>query len=495
MKKALLIALALGMVVAWAVPAMAVDLTASGVINVGANFGRNTSAWIGGNLSRSVFARSTGADSQYLNHTYDYMTLRAQLSFKVAASADLYGVFMFEMNSDMFGETGRNAAGSSGMGRWGADMDSLQVKNIYVDFRVPPELPVWMRIGIQTYMLRPTIFLYADAAGATARVKVPGINMDINLMYAKTIDRDIYTACENAELYAIEVSLPVGTLKPGAYFAYQDISQSGTPAPVAPLTAPPASVNPDDTKLYWIGAYMTGLIPVGDLNLQPTLDFIYSGGKQLNTAPTVDKDYGSWLFRGTLGVVWNNLEVGVGGMYVTGEDDETPNDIERFQLPRNFSESNVLGGETLIWTGGWGDTLANGMKPPNMAFNLQGIYGFWYLRGYAWYAITNWLKVGAQLAYIGDTEEQRDCMGPTGLSYANGTGLSTDENSLLQNADADDDHGIGWEFDAGVQLTLYRNLKLNTAFGYLFAQKALSLAGGVAPNDPWLLRTVLMYSF
>jgi hypothetical protein len=468
MKKALLIALALGMVAAWAVPAMAMDLTASGAINIGANFGRNVETYVPG-LGTSVFALPPGGNSQYLNHTFDYMDLRAILSFKVAASADLYGVFTFEFSSDRFGETSTNALGLSGMGKWGADQKTIQVKNLYIDFRVPPELPVWMRVGIQTYMIRPTIFLYADAAGATARVKVPTINMDINLMYAKYLDQNDYTAVDNGEFYAIDMSVPIASVKPGAFFAYENIRAGGP--------------NPDDTQLWWLGAYVTGLIPVGNINLQPTLDFIYSGGT-IHNDTSADVGYGSFVVRGTLAAVMDKLEIGLGGMYVKGEDaDPTSTDSERFQLPRGFSEANYLSGETVIWNGSWGDTLANGLRGPAMSYQYTSILGYWYVRGYAWYAITNWLKVGGQVAFIGDTEKHQDC-----IDTLSATSTST-------NGDADDDHNIGWEFDTGIQLKLYKNLKLNTVFGYLFAQKGLSLGGGVEPQDPWLLRTILIYSF
>jgi hypothetical protein len=467
MKKALLIALALGMVAAWAVPAMAVDLTASGAINIGANFGRNVETYVP-YLYPSVFAAPPFGNSQYLNHTFDYIDMRALLSFKVAASADLYGVFTFEFNSDRFGETGTNGLGLSGMGKWGADATTIQVKNLYIDFRVPPELPVWMRVGIQTFMIRPTLFLYADAAGASARVKIEPINMDINLMYAKPYDINDYTAVDNGEFYALDMSVPIATVKPGAFFAYENLRAGGP--------------NPDDTQLWWIGAYLTGMVPVGNINLQPTFDFIYSGGVVHNDT-IADVNYGSFVVRGTLAAVMDKLEIGLGGMYVEGEDASTT-DSERFQLPRQFSEADYLSGETVIWNGSWGDTLANGLRGPAMSFQYTSILGYWYVRGYAWYAFTNWLKVGGQVAFIGDTEKHQDCI--NALSSTNG---------VNSNGDADDDHNIGWEFDAGVQLKLYKNLKLNTVFGYLFAQKALSLGGGVEPEDPWLLRTILIYTF
>jgi len=67
--------------------------------------------------------------------------------------------------------------------------------------------------------------------------------------------------------------------------------------------------------------------------------------------------------------------------------------------------------------------------------------------------------------------------------------------TLYSQMDADDDSGIGWEMDFGVNLQIYKNLSFNGAFGYLFAQKALSMAGGVAPADPWAFAGTLFYTF
>ena len=106
--------------------------------------------------------------------------------------------------------------------------------------------------------------------------------------------------------------------------------------------------------------------------------------------------------------------------------------------------------------------------------------GFWYTRAYAYYKVFDWLKLGAQLMYL------------------EGTDRYNDNTPFVEpwNARHDNGHdGIGWEMDYGVNLQIYKNLSFSGAFGYLFAQKYLSMAGGVAPSDPWQFVGLLLYTF
>jgi hypothetical protein len=100
---------------------------------------------------------------------------------------------------------------------------------------------------------------------------------------------------------------------------------------------------------------------------------------------------------------------------------------------------------------------------------------------FVYYQATDWLRLGAQFGYIGDTV--------SGYNTYVGSGGDAIGN------DQDDDDSIGWEFDFGVNIQLYKNLAWETGFGYLLAHKALSQAGGFAPEDPWALQSRLMYFF
>jgi hypothetical protein len=111
--------------------------------------------------------------------------------------------------------------------------------------------------------------------------------------------------------------------------------------------------------------------------------------------------------------------------------------------------------------------------------------GFWDVRGFAYYNIFDWMKVGVNIGYIGDT--------------VSGAGLYGQPQDAV-GTDGNNDDSIGWEFDVGLGLKIYKNLSLNSGFGYLVAHKALSLFGdGRGPNgrpqDPWVIKSLLMYTF
>jgi hypothetical protein len=467
MKKALLIALVAAIVAAWSVPAMAIDWTGSGFIGV------YFAAFENMRSASGTAAVNPLAGNDYLNESGSFLALRARLMLKAQASPDLYGVFHFEINSQMFGETetGRNRAGV-----WDTDQVAIDVKYAYIDFRVPPKLPLWVRIGLIDFNLRSKVFAGVDGAGVAGRLVIDPIKLTVEARYGKVRDIDVYRAFDGRELYEFIVSMPVGPLTPGIWASYQNVRNSTTTT--------------DDEELYWFGLYADGNIKLGGaLALKPEFDFIYSGGRG-NLTSGNHINYGSWLTRGFFTFVVKKFEFGVGGMYVMGRDwdeyDPAGGRDSRFQRPRTSGTAAGKNDQVVWHAGEWGGasgTLSNvtlGALPSDVT------YGQWYVNGFAWYQLTDWLKVGAQVSYIGDTE--------SGAAGGQG-GDAIRDLSGGSNADADDDDSIGWEFDIGTQVALYKNLQWNSAFGYLFAGKALSLAGGVEPDDPWAFRSSLVYTF
>jgi hypothetical protein len=333
----------------------------------------------------------------------------------------------------------------------------VEVDECFIDFRVPPGLPVWLRVGVQPFIVRPSVFFLAWGPGVTGRISIDPVKMMIRPMFGKLSDTSDWETVSGAELYGVDITVPVGPVTPGAYFFYQNTRAVGP--------------NPDDTDLWWIGGYIDGKVgPVTG-----SFDFIYNGG-QIDNRTIADVDVDSWLVRGVVSFVWNKLEVGVGGMYVEGEDTDTT-DSEQFNYPTG-SLVRFGNTDTQVFGGGWMDTgpwlhpyLIQ--VPPIAALSFWP--GFWNVRGFVYYQLLDWLKVGGQVAYIGDT-----------MSGAGNDVLGTD---------ADDDHSIGWEFAIGTNVNIYKNLTLNTTFGYLMAGKAMSQAGGVEPQDPWMFATRLMYAF
>ena len=465
MKKALLIGLVMGLVAVWAVPAMAVDLTASGFIGIAGTIWRNTNA-----APPMAFYAAPGFRHRSPISAFDpnndlgsTLTGRGQLGFMVRASEDLYGVFTFRMNTNGAQRWGVNG----GWGQEGAGSISVEVTELYIDFRVPPKLPLWFRVGLQAIPIRPWIFCLMMDPAVSARLMIDPIKMSVNGYFAKIADPSATEAVAGAEFYAIDTKIPLSfgnvNIAPGVFFAYQNQRYLGH--------------NPDAKNIWWLGINADG--GVGPVKMQ--VDFIYNGGKITYDAVD-DFSIGSWLLNGQVSFVWQKLEVGVGAKYVKGEDDESY-DIETFQLPGSGtygSESMAVSGDFVVFDNGW-------MMPgPGWPANIGLIdgpstiwFGYWDVRMFAYYQLFDWLKVGAQLGYIGDTVSGV-------VAGVGGDAIGTD---------ADNDSSIGWEMDFGVNIQIYKNLALHTAFGYLFGGKALSLAGGVEPEDPWGWQSRLMYFF
>ncbi|MBN1254392.1 MAG: hypothetical protein JXA50_03885 [Deltaproteobacteria bacterium] len=466
MKKALLIGLVVGILAAWSIPAMAIDWSGSGYINVMYAAARN-----GAVPGNNPFA----ANNAYLDEMSSWMFMRGRLLIKAQASPDLYGVFYFEMDSNFWGEGTTTRAGGSGfMGRWGADAVAVEIKHCYVDFRMPPNLPLWFRIGVQDVSLASKVLLSNDGAAVTATLKVEPIKMNVMFRYAKPADSDEFTAADGTEIYQFAVDMPLGPVTPQVYFMYNNVRYGANNL---------VAGNLDYEQLWWLGLNLKGKIGMGSVTIRPELDLVWSDGTGTVSGGN-DVNYGSWLTRFDLAALINKLTVGMQAYYCMGRDWDdftADNRDSTFQRPR--PNSSGLAGMTSIhnvWRAGGYFMSSGGVGGP-MTGNLPATYlvGAWWLGAYVEYQIFDWLKVGGAVSYIGDTEEDGDAIDR--LSQNNG--------------DADDDQSIGWEFCFGTEVKLYKNLSWNTAFGYLFAHKGLSLNGGVTPDDPWAFRSALMYRF
>jgi hypothetical protein len=482
MKKALLIGLVLGLASVWTAPAMAVDLTAFGYIGMKGYIGRNSlgalppfmydglpptpgpPGWRNfdtqtGNMNQAGITAFTPD-----NQTGSFINSRVELGFNLRASEDLFGVVALRMESGNFG-TGAGFGGN----QWGTEGGTgfaVNVVNAFIDFRIP-QMPVWVRVGLQPVLIRPWIFLVNNQSGITMRTVIDPIKLSATGYFIKLQEPGVLSASGGAELFAIDTKIPLSlgalNIAPGLFFAWQNERIARV-------------LEPDARDLWWIGVNFDGGIPPVGFQF----DFIYNGGTEKYDA-FMDADYSSWLVNGQVSAIFKKLEVGVAGKYVEGENVNTY-DYEGFQLPgtEQFgSESMAASGDFVVWDHGW--------MMPGPGWAGTGLidgpatfwYGYWDVRVFAYYQLLEWLRLGAQVGYIGDT-----------VSGVRG-GVGGD---ALGN-DAEDDDSIGWEFDVGFNVQIYKNLSLQTAFGYLIAHKALSQAGGIKPEDPWSLSSRLMYTF
>jgi len=437
MKKVWLWGLAIALGLALAVPAMATDWSATGYISNAFFVTRNT---------------EPGSDGAVDEDFDDFAMTRARLKLTARASENLYGVLYFEMDSDKWGET---ESGRNHMGKWGADRAAVEVKNVYLDFKVPGiEIPMWARVGIQPFAIRPAVFLYADGAGITGRA-----NFDVNdgkltlgAGWGKVREYD-YTDDYDIDVYYGLLDYKKKGFGFGLYGLYQFSDYRG---------------DTEDIDMWWVGVYSDG--KVGPVNYN--FDFVYDGGSDDQT----DVDYSGWLVRAVVTYPYEKFKFGLGGMYVSGDDDDDADDMEEFKGPVG-SESTQILTDSVIVVGGWGSS-AGGIG--NAGFQKTPSYwpendwgGFWGVRLFAEYKALDWLTLMGQVAYWGDTTEDGDTFGD----------------------DADDDDDIGWEFDVGARINIYKNLVLRTAFGYLIAGDATDTAAAGSIDDPYAWVTTIMYTF
>jgi hypothetical protein len=538
MKKALLTALALGLICVWAAPAIAIDWSAMGGFTVKNAYYKNidyrmpyylggipgTGRVIGTNVN---YPGTLNSSANYADPAWNadswWLQMRGDIFIYARASEDLYGVFGIEVNSTRFGDPDPKYIGFTGVtggmntayaGRWNADAAAIQVKTMLIDFKVP-EIPVWFTVGIQPYMIRPATFLYVDAAGVTARTRfsIGDATVQARAFWAviahgtqsaQTLPSQItsssftdYTTADDGNFFGVDINAAIGTVTPGVFFAMQRQPQVYGNWYLSPPGVTVAAAG--NENLFWIGPYVDAKF--GPVSL--TGDFIYNGGydqwdsgtmalsSPASATPTVTLGYSrkheAYLFRGVASYTLNKFKFGVGGLYGSGDNFSTTNKMEGFQLPKN-SEACKFNDDFLVLTGDFG------LRQPYGTNNIGGLYkawsnlgqGVWYVRGFADYAVTDWLKLKANFGYIGDTAHGQYYSTST-FTYTGGDEFGTDNNN---------DDSIGWEIDGAIQINIYKNLYLDTAFGYLIGGKALlSEAGGYRAQDPWAWMTVLTYQF
>jgi hypothetical protein len=511
MKRALLFILAFMLVLVTVSPAVAIDWSATGALNILSVYYKNMDlrlpVWLGGPYGMNDFGFGVGPADPGWNKQNWWIQNRMQLYLSARASQDLYGVMGLEIDSNRWGDadstTGNNA---HTIGRWNADAVAITVKHMYIDFKVPYAPAAWLRVGIQPYWLRPWVTLCVDGAGVSSRIalKAGDVKVGINPFWGvikhgayaapwpgggSTLVPTDWTTADDQNLFGVDFNAATGPVKGGLYFIYQARKQ---------LYDTPTGEG--DSKQWWIGPYV-------DLKAGPlaaTLDFVYTGGYEewqsgsitifdvrnpRNVAPGPQgwsRKHDGLLVRGEASYTINKFRFGVGALYGTGDNPHTTDVDEGYTVPYN-SETAPVNSDFLILCGDWGLSVPFGATTTIVGFYkpwASAGQGVWYVRGFADYQVNDWLKLLFNTGYIGDTVHNGDEFG----------------------RDADDDDSIGWEIDVAAQIKIYRNLTFSTAFGYLIAGKALSMGngynpqggqvpGGFRPQDPWAWVNSLSFVF
>jgi hypothetical protein len=483
MKKMLMIALALGLAVALAAPATATDWSASGYIYV---LGAVHKTMPSGGPVPNPDPTSPPYFGDAWNDTWSWVRMGAGLDITARQSEDLYGVLGFRMHSSRWGEPD-TAGDPTKMAAWyraeTTGTLSVLLNHAYIDFRVPPKLPIWMRVGVQPIFVRPWVFVMWDGPGISLRIPIDPIKLTITPAWYKKWEGADFEGDDN-DVYTVDMNMPIGPVLIGSFFWYENYNDWSRAN--ANMAVVDDSGNRNEADLWYIGVYSNGKLgPVSYM-----LDFVYGGGEidgnPAAAVPVADRDIESWVIRGETSVNISKFTVGLGALYATGEDNSTV-DSEQYIAP-NQREGGLNGHaplqDFLLLTDGF-----LGMIPArgNMAGYIGGpnpLGGVWYVRGFAQVMLTDWMRVGVNMGWIGDTTDD-----------GNRIGNAQDAAGNLR-----DDDDIGFEIDVGANIQLYKNLQWGIGFGYLVAGDAMDMNTGVvgvneAPQDPWVLCTALLYTF
>ncbi len=486
MKKLLTVTVAALLIVGLAATTYAMEFKTSGFIRV-------RTAWYVNagdpGFPASTFVAGVPTPSDALDDSNAWTDARARLYLDWIASEDLMGSMRFEIDSTRFGEGSgdRNKAGY-----WGADRSAFEVKQFYIDFKVPgiaEFAPNRLRAGVQALSLRSHIWTYIDGAGVRWQVDTGPVRHYFNWFKPWEGTDHQY---DDSDLYVYRgiLSLPDFPVRPGAFFAY--LNSNDDPFGAGGTVA--------DGEYYWIGVNVDG--KVGPVNLQT--DFIYFGGTAEATslaknlgliAGTVvdDADFGGWAFWADVNAdlgVGPGLNVGGTLMYCTG------NDLDEFNKPSPDLEAYYVPpateGNPLLSVVFWPSAVHDGVNIARVGGRSSGTTvqqrfygGLWTIKGYASIKPLDWLKVTGYAMWIGDTTES-----------GNSIGNALDPTELSGFRDDDD---IGLEFGAIVDMSIYKNLTYSVGAGWLLAGDALDTFDQLGLNqevdDPWAIVSQLIFKF
>lgn len=480
MKKFLILASAVILILGLAATTYAMDWGASGFVRV-------RSAWY-------VNAGSTpDAQDDDWDDTNAYMDTRFRLKFTAKANDYASGVIYFEGDSSQWGEDSgtRNAAGF-----WNADRAAIELKQFYIDFKVPglsDFAPTTLTAGIQGLSVRSHMFVYTDGPGIKTETTAGPVKIFLN--WFKPEEGATWQA-DDGDIYGAVVSAPgLGVVTPGAYFFYYNLDdyplRSSTPA------------GPYDTAAFWyLGLWLDG--KVGPVNFKS--DFVYFDGEQELSGQAVllnplapDPSYSGWgLFvDANLADLIPNWTFGGTFAYGTGDDLGDTTDV--FGNPDEFDAYRIPIGSEEAYGGAWGvvfypSAVNDSVRIANLGSGTEfaegKLGGTWFGKLYASFKYPEWMKTTIYGMYIGDTTKD-------GNTHGNAR-------DPFEVSGFEDESDIGIEVGAVMDFSIYKNLTYSFGAGYLWAGDALDSYTGVtvlglpqndSPKNPWAVVSQLIFKF
>jgi len=439
-----------------------------------------------------------------------YWEYRAFLRFDAVYGKALSGTFLFEIDSNRWGDyppDGRNT-----IGYWTADRAGIEVKNIYFDASLPYigiPVPMNVRVGLQPLGIRPNMLMITDGMGITGGIKIDPIT--IMPIYAKALEGKDATA-DDVDVYGLHVNAKVATFSIGGYGINFNMNTYPLNAYGAAIPGYGVSQN-YDANFWWLGLYADGKL--GPVNLN--FDFVYDRGKveARDSGALVgarDVKYRGWATRLKIDYPWDKFNFGAVFMYASGADARktggrglpgeavfdpvyaglgaVSTKVGSYVVPPGSEEWAAFQESVVFYAPQMSAsatplTFGVGAADYTNYVHRGAIGGTWFAKLYGSFKATPWYKVTLQALYIGDTTKHGN----------------TVSDALKWTGSLRDDKTIGWELDLINEINIYKNLKWDIYGGILFAGDALDQwAGGFAgynksPNNPWLIGTKLRYTF
>ena len=311
MKKLAIFAFALLLVVAFTMPAAALESQFGGY-------------WRTRFIAQQSFDGNDDADSQDLVR----VDTRTRLYYTAVFHENLKFVNKFEIDA-VWGDTV--------LGDIGADGVVFEVKNSYADFNLGP---VNAKVGIQGMTLARGFIFSDDFSGMV--IKFKGESFSIPVFWVKAYEggRGKDANDLDVDYYGIAPSFTIAdkfTINPYVMLAYS------SDASAWPNTNPLA-VNTDNLNLWYAGIDLD--VDFDMFSLWATA--IYQGGDMDLKAPLNGSD--NWDFAAWLAAVGAKVSMGWGDVhgqffYATGDDDATDTDLETFWVPkgRSYYWSEITG--------------------------------------------------------------------------------------------------------------------------------------------------------
>jgi hypothetical protein len=428
-----------------------------------------------------------------LDKTRSLMQTRFRLKLDAAVGNQVSGTLFLEGDA---GEWGSRDQGRNNLGRWAGDQAAVEIKNAYLDFAVPViPVPATVRVGLQAFAVRPQVLVYNDGTGVTAAIKIDPLI--IEPMWYKAQENLDYAA-DDMDIYGVNVSANISRTKVGGYGLYYNMN-------TYPFIAANTSIVNFKSKMWWLGVYADGKFGPFDTNFDFVVD---TGDVEDHRAIAVrspDVKYRGWAGRLKIDYPWDQFTFGLLGVYGSGSDlkktdggvgslgglpgNTTPygtptRKVSGYMVPPASEQFGSAGMSLIldgfpVWSGFLGYNALNYTQ-----MHRGSIGGIWVAKLYTSYKATEWYKITLAGLYIGDTTKNGNTMG----NARRATGFPRDDKT------------IGVEFDLIHEIKIYKNLKYDIGFGYLFAGKALEYFNietgrNKDGKDPWALITRLTYTF